>query len=125
VVQQTPAEWLSVPDETNSPTGAIELVRETFVTSPQKSRHRAERGLQMPQSSAWRILRTHLRTKGCWLQLLQALNPQVHNLRFHFSVDFQQRLEDDGFAEKLIFSNEMKFDVCRKVNRYNVKILGT
>jgi hypothetical protein len=45
---------------------------------------------------------------NCWrertpAQLLQALNPQHQNLHFQFCVDFQQRLEEDGFAEKLIF----------------------
>jgi hypothetical protein len=36
-------------------------------------------------------------------QLLQALNPQHQNLHFQFCVDLQQRLEEDGFAEKLVF----------------------
>jgi hypothetical protein len=43
--------------------------------------------------------------KGYRLQLLHALNPRDHN-RFHFSMDFQQWLEEDGFAEKLVFSDE-------------------
>ena len=59
----------------------VECVRETFVRNPQKSTHRVSRELQMPQSSVWRILRKRLRVKGYRLQLLQALNPQDHNLR--------------------------------------------
>ena len=74
----------------------VERVRETFVRSPQKSRHRASRELQTPQSSVWRILRKRLRVKGYRLQPLQALNPQDHSLRFHICVDFQQQLEEDG-----------------------------
>jgi hypothetical protein len=61
----------------------VERVRETFVRSPQKSTHRASRELQMPQSSVWRILHS-FRVKGYRLQLLQAPNPQDHNLRLHF-----------------------------------------
>jgi hypothetical protein len=55
--------------------------------------------LQMPQSSIWHILHEHLHAKVYRLQLLQALNPQDHNLHFQFCVDFQEQLEKDGFAE--------------------------
>jgi len=79
----------------------------------------------MPQSSVWRILRKHLRVREYRLQLLQALNPQDQNLRFHFCVDFQQRLKEDGFAEKLVFSDEATFHVRGKVNCHNVRVWGT
>jgi hypothetical protein len=42
-----------------------------------------------------------------------------------FCVDFQQRLEEDGFAEKLVSSDEATFRVCGKVSRHNVRIWGT
>jgi len=90
----------------------VEHVRETFVRSPQKSTHCKSQEFQMPQSSVWRILHKCLHVRGYWLQLLQVLNPQDHNLHFHFCVDFQQRLEEDRFAEKLIFSDEVTFHVC-------------
>jgi len=76
----------------------------------------------MPQSRVWHILRKRLRVKGYRLQLLQTLTPQDHNLRLHFCVDFQQRLEEDGFAEKLVFSDEATFHMCGKVNRHNVRV---
>jgi len=103
----------------------VECVRETFVRRSQKSTHRASRELPMPQSSIWLFLRKRLRMKGYRLQLLQALNPQDHNPRLHFCVDFQQRLEENGFAEKLVFSDEAKFHVCGKVNRHTVRIWGS
>jgi len=90
-----------------------------------KSQHIVSQELQMPQSSVWRILRKRLRVRGYWLQLLQVLNPQDHNFRFHFCVDFQQRLEEDGFAEKLVFNDEVTFRVCGKVNRHNLCFWGT
>jgi len=40
-------------------------------------------------------------------------------------MDFQQRLEEEWFAEKLVFSDEAKFHVCGKVNSHNVRIWGT
>jgi len=103
----------------------VERVRETFVRSPQKSTTRASQELQMSQSSVWRILRKRLRVKGYRVQLLQALNPQDYSLRLHFCLDFQQRLQEDGFAEKLVFSDEATCHVCNKVNRHNVCIWGT
>jgi hypothetical protein len=63
--------------------------------------------------------------KGYRLQLLLALNPQDHNLHLHFCVDFQQWLEEDGLAGKLVFSDKATFYVCGKVNHHNVRIWGT
>jgi hypothetical protein len=79
----------------------------------------------MPQSSDWRILRKLLRMKGYRLQLLKALNAHDHNIFLHFCVDFQQRLEENGFAEKLVFSDEATFHVCGKGNRYTVRTWST
>jgi hypothetical protein len=39
----------------------------------------------------------------------KALNPQDHNLHFLFWMDFQQRLEEDAFAEKLILVTRRHF----------------
>ena len=89
----------------------VKRVRETFVRSPQKSTSHTSQELQMSQSSVWRILRERLRVKGYRLQLLQALNPPDHSLHLHFCLDFQQRLREDGFAEKLVFSDEATFHV--------------
>jgi hypothetical protein len=40
-------------------------------------------------------------------------------------VDFQQRLEEDGFAEKLVFSDEAKFHARGKMNCHSLRIWGT
>ena len=93
----------------------VERVRETFVRSPEKSTTRPRREFQMSQSSVWRILRKRLRVKGYRVQVLQALNPQDYNLRFRFCLHFQQRLREDGLAEKLVFSDEATFRVCGNV----------
>jgi hypothetical protein len=104
------AGWLRPVAET------VEYVWETFVRSPQKSTHYASWELWLPQSSVWHILRKGIHAKGYQLQLLQALNPQDRNVHFQFYADFQQRLEEDGFAEKLVFSDEATFRVYGKVN---------
>jgi hypothetical protein len=48
--------------------------------------------------------------------MLQALNPQDRNLRFQFCVEFKQRLEEDRFADKLVFSDEATFYMCGNGN---------
>ena len=49
---------------------------------------------------------------------LQLLSPQDHNLYTQFCVNFQEKLMEDGFAEKVIFSDEATFHVSGKVYRY-------
>jgi hypothetical protein len=34
-------------------------------------------------------------------------------------------MEEDGFPEKLVFSDEATFHISGKVNRHNVRIWGT
>jgi len=115
--------------ETNRLAGAI--VRDcracvrNICQEPSEVNTSREPELQVPRSSVWRILHKRLCMRGYWLQLLQALNPQDHNLHFHFCVDFQQWLEEDGFTEKLVFSDEATFHVCGKVNLHNIHIWGT
>jgi hypothetical protein len=89
-------------------------------------------------SNVWRIMRKHLRVQGYRLQLLQTLNLQDHNpnlqdhnpnlqdhnLCFQFHVAFRQRLEEDGFAEKLPFSDKT-FHARGKVGHHSTYIRGT
>ena len=56
------------------------------------------------------------------LQLLQALSPQDHNLRNQFCVNFQEKLHEDGFAERVIFLDEATFNVSEKMYRHNVRV---
>jgi hypothetical protein len=37
----------------------------------------------------------------------------------------QLEMEEDGFVERLIFSDEATFHISGKVNRHNVRIWGT
>ncbi|PSN33476.1 hypothetical protein C0J52_27455 [Blattella germanica] len=49
---------------------SVEIVREAFVRSPQKSTTRRNRGLGIPQQKVWKILRL-LNFKLSRIQLLQ------------------------------------------------------
>jgi hypothetical protein len=96
-----------------------------FCQEPSEVNTLREPGIQMPQSGIWPILRKCLRVRGYRLQVLEALNPENYSLRFPFCVDFQQRLEEDVLAEKLVFDDKATFHVCGNVNHHNVRILGT
>jgi hypothetical protein len=59
------------------------------------------------------------------LQLLQALKNSDLELRASSSADLLGLMEEDGFPEKLVFSDEETFDISGKVNIHNVRIWGT
>ena len=80
----------------------VERVKEAFTQSPQKSTHCTGKELQIPQKTVWRIVR-----KPYWIQLLQALSSQDHDLHRQFCIHFQEGLEK--YSEKLIFSDEATF----------------
>jgi hypothetical protein len=58
------------------------------------------------------------------LQLLQALKSQNKLARTHFTEDIQVKMEDGGFMECLIFSDEATFLLSGKVNQHRVRIWG-
>ena len=57
--------------------------------------------------------------------LLQKLQPDDHHRMTTFCTEIQALMMEDGFFERLIFSDECTFHLCRKVNRHNVRIWGT
>ena len=103
----------------------VERVRMSFTRSPQKSTSRASRELNIPQQTVWKILRKRLKMKPYRLQLLQAITPEDKVKRLEFCIQLQQRLEDDGFDGRLVFSDEATFFTNGKVNKHNVRIWGT
>ncbi|PNF20161.1 hypothetical protein B7P43_G00613 [Cryptotermes secundus] len=109
----------NVPDET------VERVRESFMSSLQKSTVRASRELGPPQQIVWKILRRRLHFKPYRPQLLQQLKPEDYGRRLEYCVTMQEAMEDEDFAAKLIFSDEATFNLSGKVNRHNVRLWGT
>jgi hypothetical protein len=56
------------------------------------------------------------------LQLLHALKASDKLILYEFCYEMQESLEDDGFAERLIFSDEATFYMNGKVSRHNVRV---
>ena len=56
------------------------------------------------------------------LQLVQALKADDKRKRKQFRVDMNEKLEEDEFNERLVFSDEAKFHTNGKVNKRNVRI---
>jgi hypothetical protein len=67
----------------------VERVRETFVRSPQKSKHHVSQELHMPQSSVWCILRKRLQAKGYRLHTLDSLGQWPQPAWFFFAAHRQ------------------------------------
>ena len=57
--------------------------------------------------------------------LLHKLQPDDHHRRTTFCTELQALMEEDGFFERQIFSDECKFHLCGKINRHNIRIWGT
>ncbi|PNF19921.1 hypothetical protein B7P43_G11719 [Cryptotermes secundus] len=101
------------------PRADVERVRETYQRSPKKSLRRESRELQMPTTTLWSVLRKRILMKPYKLQLLQALKPQDKVARTHFAEDIQEKMEDDGFVERLVSIDDATFHLSTIVNRHN------
>ena len=106
-------------------TETIKRVRNIFQWSPRKSIRRASLELQMPSTIAWRVVRKHLHMIPYKLQLLQHLKDTDKSARKDFCTQMQMMLEEDGFDDRLVFSDEATFHVTGKVNKHNTRIWGT
>ena len=62
--------------------------------------------------------------KSYKLQIVQAITAADKRKRKQFCVDMQEKLEEDEFNERFVFSDEAKFHTNGKVNRHNVRIWG-
>jgi hypothetical protein len=58
------------------------------------------------------------------LQLLQSLRDHDRTTHGDFCTEIQERCEEDGFSEHLIFCNKSTFHISGKVNKQNVRIWG-
>ena len=59
------------------------------------------------------------------LQLVQQLKDTDKPARRDFCIVMQEKLKDDGFDDRLVFSDEATFHVNGKVNKHNTRIWGT
>ncbi|CAM1305684.1 Uncharacterised protein r2_g1556 [Pycnogonum litorale] len=102
----------------------VNQVRETFSRSPKMSVRRASLETRIPKSTVWRVLRKRLRLTPYKLQLLQALKPGDMQKRKTFCENMQDKLEDDDFENRFIFSDEATFHSNGKVNKQKCSHLG-
>ena len=56
------------------------------------------------------------------VQVVQVITAADKRKRKQFCVDMQEKLEEDEFNERLVFSDEATFHTNGKVNRHNVRI---
>lgn len=104
----------------------IALVRESVNGSPQKSVRRRSQQLGIRYSSLQRILVRDLHYHPYKIQFTQELKMLDHQKRLDF-VDWvlRRQQEDDGFARKVIFSDEAHFHLNGYVNKQNCRIWGS
>ena len=62
--------------------------------------------------------------KSYKLQVVQAITAADKRKRKQFCVDIKEKLEEDEFNERHVFSDEATFHTNGKVNRHNVRIWG-
>lgn len=106
-----------------TPEDTVESIEAIFYTlSLNKSTLRASKELHTPQSTVWRVLRKCMRLKPYKMQLLPVLRHTDEPKRRDFCLDMIEELENDGFADRLVFSDEATFHLSRQVNRHNVRI---
>ena len=102
----------------------MERVRQSFLHSPKKSVRRGGRELKMSSMTVWRVLRTRLQQVKT-LHLLQFLKPTDHIDRSNFCIKMQDAMTEEGFLDRVVFSDESTFHISGKVPRHNVRLWGT
>ena len=104
--------------------GKVERIRQTLLQSPKKSISRTSMETLIPPTTVLRVVRKRLVMKTYKLQVVQAITAADKRKRKQFCVDMQEKLEEDEFNERLVFSDESTFHTNGKVNRHNVSIWG-
>jgi len=104
---------------------SVERVRQSFLHSPKKTVRRGSRELKMTSMTVWRVLQKRLHMKPYHLHLLQFLKPIDHIDRSNFCIKMQNAMTEEGFLDRVVFSDESTFHISGKVHRHNVRIWST
>jgi hypothetical protein len=83
-----------------------ERLREAFQRSPRKSVVTPSGEVGMPKMMAWKVLCKQLCFKLYNMLLVPALTPVDKVKRREFCEEMQLKMEEDGFVERLILSND-------------------
>ena len=109
----------------SSSTETIKRVQNIFQGSPRKSIRRASCEIQTSSTTVWRVVRKQLHMILYKLHLLQHLKDTDKPAHEDFCTQMQAMLEEDGFDDFLVFSDEATFHLTGKVNKHNTRIWGT
>ena len=101
----------------------MERVRRSFLRSPKKTVRRASREFEMSSIRVWRVLRKRLHMKPNRLHLWQFLEPTDHIDRSNFCIQTQDAKTEEGFLDRVVFSDESTYRISGKV--HNVRTWGT
>ena len=67
--------------------------------------------LQTSSMTLWRVLRKRLHMKPYRFHLLQFLKPTDHNDRSNFCIKMHDAFTEEGFLDRVVFSDESKFHI--------------
>ena len=102
----------------------VEQVRQNLLRSPKKSVRRTSLETKIPTTTVWRVLRKRLQMKASKLHVVQAITDSDKRTREQFCVDMRDKLEENEFLERVVFSDEATFHTSGKVSKHNVRIWG-
>lgn len=104
----------------------VDRIQQAFQRSPCKSVRRASRELAIPKSTIHDVLHKRLRLHAYKIQLVQKLKPNDLPARYDFASDMLLKIDiENGYLQKVVFSDESTFHVCGIVNRHNCRIWGS
>ena len=104
--------------------GKVERIRQTLLRNPKKSIRRTSVETPIPPTTVWRAGRKSLVVKPYELQAVQAITAADKRRHKQFCVNMKEKLEEDKFNKRFMFSDEAIFYTNGQVNRHNVRIWG-
>ena len=97
-------------------------IRQTLLQSSKKSIRRTSMETLIPPTTVWWVIRKRLVIKPYKLQVVQAITAADKQKCNQFCVDMQEKLEEDEFNERFVFSDKSTFYMNGTVYRHNVRI---
>ena len=87
----------------------VERVRTTFERSPRRSIRRANKRLEVPTTTAWRVFKRSLHMTPYKLQLVQQLKDTDKPTRCYFCIAMQEKLGNEEFDNRLFLAIRRPF----------------
>ena len=104
----------------------VDRFQHAFQRSPSKSLCHANRELAIPKSTVHDVLYKRLRHRAYKIQLVQKLQPNDLPARYEFASNMLLKIDtENGYQQKVMFTDESTVHVCGIVNRHNCRIWGS